>query len=50
MRASVAGFDAVAEVRATPDTNLKIRIEDSDFGNQRYKMTNNVLEIAARHE
>jgi len=28
---------------------LKIRIEDIDLGNQRYRMRNNVIEIAGRH-
>jgi len=28
---------------------LKIRIEDIDLGNQRYRMRHNVIEIAGRH-
>jgi hypothetical protein len=41
----------VTEIRSVPDsgTALKIKIEDIDLGNQRYRMRNNVIEIAAKH-
>lgn len=51
VRASAQGKQAAAEVRAMPEAGaaLKIRIEDVDLGNQRYRMRNNVVEIAGRH-
>ncbi len=51
VRATAQGKQAVAEVRAVPEAGaaLKIRIEDIDLGNQRYRMRNNVVEIAGRH-
>lgn len=51
VRASVSGKRAAAEVRSLPEAGaaLKIRIEDIDLGNQRYRMRNNVIEIAGRH-
>ncbi len=51
VRASVSGKRAAAEVRSVPEAGaaLKIRIEDIDLGNQRYRMRNNVIEIAGRH-
>jgi hypothetical protein len=51
MHASAQGRQAAAEVRAVPEAGaaLKIKIEDIDLGNQRYRMRNNVIEIAARH-
>lgn len=50
--ATIPGIgEAVAEVHAfsPPGAALKIKIEDIDLGNQRYRMRNNVLEVAARH-
>lgn len=40
-----------AERRAVPDPGaaLKTKIEDIDFGDQRHRMRNNVIEIAAKH-
>jgi hypothetical protein len=51
VHASAQGRQAVTEVRAVPDAGapLKIKIEDIDLRNQRYRMRNNVIEIAARH-
>jgi len=51
VHASAQGRIAIAEVRAVPEAGaaLKITIEDIDLGNQRYRMRNNVIEIAARH-
>jgi len=51
LHASTQGRKAVAEVRAVPEAGaaLKIKIEDIDLGNQRYRMRSNVIEIAARH-
>ncbi len=51
IRASAQGQQATAEVRAVPEAGaaLKIRIEDIDLGNQRYRMRNNVIDIAGRH-
>ncbi len=51
VRASAEGYQATAEVRAVPEVGaaLKIRIEDIDLRNQRYRMRNNVVEIAGRH-
>ncbi len=49
--ASAQGRESTAEVRAVPEAGaaLKIKLEDIDLGNQRYRMRNNVIEIAARH-
>ena len=49
--ASVQGKQVSAEVRAAPDAGaaLRIKIDDIDYRNQRYRMRNNVVEIAARH-
>ena len=51
VRATAFGQTIETEVRAVPDPGaaLKIRIEDIDLGNQRYRMRNNVIEIAAKH-
>ena len=52
VRASALGDQANTQVRAMPDAGaaLKIGIKDIDLGNQRYRLKNNVLEIAARHK
>ena len=49
--ASAQGKQVSAEVRATPEAGaaLKIKIDDIDLGNQRYRMKNSVIEIAGRH-
>ena len=49
--ASVQGKQVSAEVRAAPDAGaaLRIKINDIDYRNQRYRMQNNVVKIAARH-
>ena len=51
VHATALGQNAVAEIRAVPDPGaaLKIKIEDIDLGNQRYRMRNSVIEIAAKH-
>ena len=51
IRASAFGQEALAEIRVVPESGaaLKIRIEDIDYGNHRYRMRNNVIEIAGRH-
>jgi hypothetical protein len=51
LHASIPGRKATAEVSAVPEAGaaLKIRIEDIDLGNQRYRMRNNAIEIAGRH-
>ena len=51
INATAQGAKAVADVRATLEAGaaLKIRIEDIDLGNQRYRMRNNVIQIAGRH-
>jgi len=51
VRATALDQKAETEIRVVPDPGsaLKIRIEDIDLGNQRYRMRNNVIEIAAKH-
>ncbi len=49
--AAALDLEVMAEIRAEPNPGaaLKISIEDIDLGNQRYRMRNNVIEIAAKH-
>jgi hypothetical protein len=51
LEASLGALKATAEIRTLPESGqpLKIKIEDIDLGNQRYRLHNGLLQIAARH-
>jgi hypothetical protein len=51
LTANVAKDETSTELQTIIDAGagLKIKIEDIDLGNQRYRLKNNVLEIAAKH-